>query len=279
MALVYALIAKSAPDEMRYIGKTCDHTPDRRLYGHVYDAKNTSSMTYKCNWIRKVLRLGDEVLVIVLESNLTEKQSFQRETFLIDYYKTLGHRLTNQTDGGEGASGWVHTEETKRKISAGNRGKVLSEETKRKISIGNQGRVMSEEHKAMLLSVNRGNTYSKGRIPSEETKEKIRIKQLGNTYALGSKHSKESKLKNREYALGRKQSQETKDKRALVNTGKKRTNETKERIRQSQLGTKASIATKLKMSQNRKGRPWSETRRRNFDEKMTTVRTVNTDAD
>jgi hypothetical protein len=48
--------------------------------------------------------------------------------------------LHNRTDGGDGSSGWVPSEETKRKISEAHKGntymlgKTHSEETKRKMS-------------------------------------------------------------------------------------------------------------------------------------------------
>lgn len=49
--------------------------------------------------------------------NLTEKEAFQKEIELIKYYKeNTGYRLTNQTEGGEGSSGLIVTQEFRNKM-------------------------------------------------------------------------------------------------------------------------------------------------------------------
>lgn len=50
--------------------------------------------------------------------NLTEPEAFQKEQEVIKWYREhTNFRLTNQTDGGEGSSGWIPPEEFKRKQS------------------------------------------------------------------------------------------------------------------------------------------------------------------
>lgn len=50
--------------------------------------------------------------------NLTEKEAFQKEMETVKWYKeNTNYRLTNQTDGGEGSSGWVPNEEFRKKQS------------------------------------------------------------------------------------------------------------------------------------------------------------------
>ena len=50
--------------------------------------------------------------------NLTESEAFQKERETVKWYReNTNFRLTNQTDGGEGSSGWVPPEEFKRKQS------------------------------------------------------------------------------------------------------------------------------------------------------------------
>ena len=63
---------------------------------------------------------------------------------------------------------YVRTEEQKKKTSLVHTGKKLSEETKRKIGLGNKGRKYSEEHKKKLSILHTGKTLS------EETKRKLR---------------------------------------------------------------------------------------------------------
>lgn len=48
----------------------------------------------------------------------TEADAFEHEKFLIACFRDLGYPLVNLTDGGEGPSGHVHTEEHKARIGA-----------------------------------------------------------------------------------------------------------------------------------------------------------------
>ena len=73
--------------------------------------------------------------IIFLKTNLTEKDAFRHEVYMISLFgrKDLGTGiLHNRSGGGRGTSGYNHTEKTKRKISESN--KNPSEETKRKMS-------------------------------------------------------------------------------------------------------------------------------------------------
>ena len=58
--------------------------------------------------------------IIFLKQNLTEEESFKHEIYMIAVFgrKDLGTGiLHNRTNGGEGVSGYTHTEETKRKTN------------------------------------------------------------------------------------------------------------------------------------------------------------------
>ena len=100
--------------------------------------------------------------------NLTEEEAHQTECYLIHSYVfeegyglgCKGHEkksgtpyLTNSTWGGEGCSGVIITDETKKKISKANKGKKhqsMTEETKIKIGNSNRGKSMTEEAKRKL---------------------------------------------------------------------------------------------------------------------------------
>jgi hypothetical protein len=64
--------------------------------------------------------------ILILKKDLTEDEAFQHEKYMIAVFgrKDLGTGiLRNKTDGGEGVSGHIYTEEQKRKISQNKLGK------------------------------------------------------------------------------------------------------------------------------------------------------------
>ena len=142
----------------------------------------------------------DKNNIVFVLNNLTEEQAFQNEIDFISWYGRVDSGngiLRNLTDGGEGMSGWVHSEETKRKIGEANKGKLnymfgktRSEETKRKIGEASKGKILSEETKRKIGESNKGKTCS------EETKRKIGEANKGKlNYMFGKTHSEESRRK------------------------------------------------------------------------------------
>lgn len=231
MALVYALVAKSDPDHVRYVGRTHFDTPVKRLKAHINQAKRSEELTYKCNWIRKVLTTNDEVEAIILETDLTFKESGIREKHWIAHYRTLGHKLTNKTDGGDGTLGWRPTDATRRNMS-------LAQHSR------------SKEHQEKLLASRANYTVS------EETKQKQREKKLG------TKFSEER----RAAAAGRACSEATREKLRIAQTGYAASDETKAKISKGRTGISPLMSeeTKKNMSLAKIGKPWSEARKAAF---------------
>jgi len=118
----------------------------------------------------------DKSKVKILKANLTEEEAFALERLYILMFgrKDLGTGiLRNKTDGGDGASGAIRSDETREKlrqanlgkqrpqwvydkIAASNRGKKLSDETKAKMSAVRKGRTCTEEHKRKVSEAKKG---------------------------------------------------------------------------------------------------------------------------
>ena len=64
----------------------------------------------------------------------------------------------NFTKGGDGAKGYKHTDEAKRRIGEASKGRKHSEESRRKISEANKGRQLSVEHRRKLIEARKGKT-------------------------------------------------------------------------------------------------------------------------
>jgi hypothetical protein len=135
--------------------------------------------------------------IIFLKKNILEEETFKHEIYMIAVFgrKDLGKGiLHNKTNGGDGSSGRIVTENQKNKqsekmkgrkgptiseegrkklsqIMKGNkRGKPHTQETKKKISDSHKGKKLTEEHKKKLSEVHI--SIKKG-PHSQETKDKI----------------------------------------------------------------------------------------------------------
>lgn len=89
-----------------------------------------------------------------------------------------------------GRPGTPHTEESKKKISEGNKGRIMSEETKERLRVANTGKKVSDETKKKMSDffkqIERTEEWCKkigdanrNRVVSEETKKKISTARTG----------------------------------------------------------------------------------------------------
>ena len=115
---------------------------------------------------------------IILQEFESEQDSITAEIFLISYYgrKDLGTgTLRNLTDGGDGVSGYKHTEETKAILGRMSKGhKELPEVTTKRIA-KLRGLKRNPETCARLKEVAEQRTYT------TETRSKFRAAKLGTT--------------------------------------------------------------------------------------------------
>lgn len=102
-----------------YVGKG----RGRRCLAHFMEAANTKKNNAKLAKIRKIESLGLSVVVNKVDSNVSDEQAQEFEIFLIQELRNSGLRLTNQTDGGDGSSGYKHTDNAIKKIGDSQRGR------------------------------------------------------------------------------------------------------------------------------------------------------------
>lgn len=147
----------------------------------------------------KIKKYGKENIKVFVFPCDSEKQAFSDEIQQIRQLRRDGYDLVNLTDGGDGATGFVHSEETRLKMSAVAKGKKKpltsiglignknslgvkrSNETKKKMSEANSDRFVTEKMRIQMA------------LPrSDETKKRMSVSAIGNTNWLGRKHKPES---------------------------------------------------------------------------------------
>lgn len=138
MYVIYALLDQNGYP--RYIGKTAKDDIAERLRNHLKDR----TKCHRVSWLKSLK--GYVPKVEVLEEFDNEIDALEGEKQLISLLRYLGADLTNQTDGGEGVSGYQHTRETRAKMSRSRKGHLVSQETRHKLSESNRKRVRKKGH-------------------------------------------------------------------------------------------------------------------------------------
>jgi group I intron endonuclease len=173
---------------------------NRECYGYIYRVMNKKSgklyigQTIKKGYkFHRYLGSGQAIVALVkregkenfskviLDYAFSERELNYLEKLYIEMFSTsfpeIGYNLTL------GGHNGIPNEETRKKISMGNKGKKLSEETRKKISESESGK----------------NHYNWGKHPSEETRKKQSISHLGHSPSnKGIPHSQNTKNKIKE---------------------------------------------------------------------------------
>jgi len=148
---------KADTKEIFYIGKGSGR--------RAYDSSQRSKF-----WKSVVAKHGFSVEI--LASWYCEKDAFSHEKFLIETFRSMGFRLCNMTDGGEGVSGYKMDEQTLKRrsaaiwlanqnpdskrrksesISRALKGKKFSEDRKKMMSEQRKGKPLSDAHRLSLI--------------------------------------------------------------------------------------------------------------------------------
>lgn len=110
-------------------------------------------------------------------TGLSEEDAFQHERFLIACFRDIGCPLINQTDGGDGISGFSHSIETKKAISSSLLGHFVSTETKAALSKSIKGKkIHTIESKAKIskAQIGKKKPESMRKKLSDSTKGRLR---------------------------------------------------------------------------------------------------------
>jgi hypothetical protein len=167
MAYVYRHIRLDT-NEIFYIGIGSENND----YKRAYTKRNRNK-----HW-RNIVNKTDYEVEIVLD-NLTWDEACTKE---IEFIKLYGRKdlnegtLCNLTDGGEGPLGFVHSQESREKLSKSKIGKPTPTKGKPGTNLGKKF--------------------------SEETKQRMSESHIGKKHALGSKRTNEAKQKYSESKLG-----------------------------------------------------------------------------
>lgn len=191
-----------------YVGKGCGNR-DRA-------PKHVNNRLFQ-NIVAKIRRSGEEPRIVRWQDGLHEADALKLE---MSYIKLFGRRdistgvLANLTDGGEGMSGLVVSEETRLKMkeahsteeararsranAIGNKrcvGREISAETRAKIGDANRGMVRSEEVRRKLSAAVLARSPEEiarfadiGRNPSKETCAKISSASIGRPKSKEMRH-------------------------------------------------------------------------------------------
>jgi hypothetical protein len=109
--------------------------------------------------------------IIILKNNLTEEDAHRHEIYMINVFgrKDIGTGiLRNKTNGGEGKSGWVPSQETKIKLKEANLGRKHSKKTCEKMSKTRMGHLVNKETREKISSSLSKNTYLLRHVSGKE---------------------------------------------------------------------------------------------------------------
>ncbi len=148
---------------------------------------------------------------IIIEGDFTKELLNDLEKHYIRLYSPKESNTSyNLTNGGEGALGWIITEEKSRNMSLAGKKRMENPKEREKISNSLKGRKHTKEAREAMSKAMKGKKCSLGRVTSNETKEKLRKSSSGRI------HTPTTRLKI-----------------SLINKGRKLTEEHKEKIRKS----------------------------------------------
>lgn len=162
--------------EIRYVGQTIQN-PKTRFSHHKKMRNNLDWYVYR--WWRSLP--SDPILRVIDEVDTADLNDAESEW--IQFFRSIGCKLTNLTDGGGQTP--------------------VSAETRRKMSLAHKGKSLSAEHKSAISRSKIGNTYCLGKSHTEEAKKKISIQSSLNGRRRSPLSENDIEVILKRYATGR----------------------------------------------------------------------------
>lgn len=258
---VYALRDGREPAPF-YIGKASYAS---RPFDHIREAQSgESSNKHKINKINKIAREGVTLVIDIVFWSEDEQSTLLEEMRLIEKYgrrdKETGC-LTNLTDGGDGISGYKHTDTAKTRISESLKARPqnIRDEAANKLrgrASGMAGKTHSDTTKRQIsesLKTSRSFQESMANMPRTGSDNSF----------YGKKHSQDSKQAMSDWKKTNYQGENN------PFYGKQHSPETKQKFSENNPAKRPEV--KEKISKALKGRPWSEARRQAHNKRKTHV--------
>ncbi len=157
--LEYYVYKHTTPSNKIYIGITKQNPKRRWKYGEGYIGNSY--------FYREIKRYGwNNIKHEILFDGLSKQEAEQKEIELIAHYKSNNHNFGYNIENGGNCIG-THSDETKRKISNGNKGKIISKETRKKMSDSHKGKIFTKNHcknigishKKLILQFSQSNIF------------------------------------------------------------------------------------------------------------------------
>ena len=218
-----------------YIGISIYDPEKRRIKEHL----NGRGSKYLSKSVKKY---GKESFSYeIIEQNIFPELLPELEIYHIKKHNTIRPHGYNLTEGGEGALGYKHTEESLLKMSQARKKRVISDETRRRTSESLKGRIVSDETRKKISKSNKGKhnnlsgdkNYFFGKTHSEITRKKISDSQKGRIISSEHRQKISNFMKGNTYNLGRKLSEKHIQKLIEVNTGSKHSENAKRKMSES----------------------------------------------
>lgn len=158
----------------------------REDYTPYYVGKGKGDRSHKHRNKNDIKPPKDKSRIIILHDNLTEVYAFILERYYIRWFGRKDNGtgiLRNMTDGGEGSSGVIVSDETRKKLSIAGKGRIVSGETKRKQSIASKGKSKSPDHAQKCRVASLGKKQSQECI-QKKTKNYLITDPNGNSFTI-----------------------------------------------------------------------------------------------